>query len=236
MSWRTIKGNCFEWLPKIVSEVENPIIVTDPPFNVGYHYATYKDNMPKDEYYSSLLSIFKLCPHVVIHYEEALFELAVRGDGVPNKVVSWVYNSNTPKQHRGIGFWGVQPEFTQVKQPYKNLNDKRILERIANGFDGCKLYDWWEINQVKNVSKDKTIHPCQMPQQVLDNIVGLLPKGSTIIEPFMGSATTGIACLKLGYDFVGVEMDDAYYDLSVKRLKGFEDELNGVGTLFEGML
>ena len=45
----------------------------------------------------------------------------------------------------------------------ENPNDKRIQKRIAEGKTGAKLYDWWNVNQVKNNSKEKTAHPCQMP-------------------------------------------------------------------------
>ncbi|MBU1077077.1 MAG: hypothetical protein KKH98_07285, partial [Spirochaetes bacterium] len=79
----------------------------------------------------------------------------------PNKIISWVYNSNTAKQHRDIAFFGVMPDMRKVGQPYKNPTDKRIAKRIAEG-KTARLYDWWEIDQVKNVSK-KHSHPCEMP-------------------------------------------------------------------------
>lgn len=49
----------------------------------------------------------------------------------PERVVSWVYNSNTRKQHRDVAFYGVKPDFNKVKQPYKNQNDKRIRKLMA---------------------------------------------------------------------------------------------------------
>ena len=106
------------------------IIVTDPPFNVNYHYSTYKDNLPETEYYDMLKSIVGGVPSVVIHYPESLHKLSLYIGKVPEKVVTWVYNSNTAKQHRDIAFYDIKPDFTQVKQPYKNPNDKRIKERI----------------------------------------------------------------------------------------------------------
>lgn len=48
---RLINGNCTEVLLKIMNEIQNPIIVSDPPFNMGYHYNTYKDNMLEVEYF-----------------------------------------------------------------------------------------------------------------------------------------------------------------------------------------
>ena len=141
----------------------------------------------------------------------------IGGGVVPDKVVSWIYNSNLPRQHRDIAFFGIKPNFNQVIQPYKNPNDKRI--KNSNN-EGARLYDWWEIQQIKNVSKGKTNHPCQMPQKVMDNIVGILPKGKfeTIIDPFCGSGTTGLSALKYGYNFVGIDIDKNYIKIAEERI------------------
>ena len=211
--------NCLEVIDDVVSKAINPIIVTDPPFNIGYHYNSYKDNRKEEEYLEMLKRIFELSPFVVVHYPEAIYKIAAKlGGVVPERVCSWVYNSNTAKQHRDIAYFGIKPNMAQVKQPYKNLNDKRIQKRIAEGKTGAKLYDWWEINQVKNVSKEKTNHPCQMPIEVMRRVVGVLPKNATIIDPFMGSGTTGVACKELGYEFIGVEMDKDYFEICKERL------------------
>ena len=91
------------------------------------------------------------------------------------------------------------------------------MERIAQG-KTAKLYDWWEINQVKNVSKDKTAHPCQMPLEVMKRIIGILPEDYTIVDPFMGSGTTALAAKLLGRKFIGIEMDETYLDIAKERL------------------
>jgi DNA modification methylase len=211
--------SCDNILPTL--DLSNAIIVSDPPFNIGYHYDNYDDNMIEDAYYEWIGNIFSLCPSAIVHYPESLYKLAFQMGKFPERVVSWVYNSNTAKQHRDIAFFGVKPNFNQVRQPYKNPNDKRIKERIARGITGSKLYDWWNINQVKNVSKGKNgiNHPCVMPLEVMKNIVGILPKGKVIVDPFMGSGTTGVACKELGYDFIGIELDENYFKLAEERIK-----------------
>ena len=216
-SIQLIQGNCLEELPKIRAQHDKLIIVTDPPFNVGYHYNTYKDSMDDDDYYSMLGDVFQFAPFVVIHYPEEIYKIAFKIGEFPDKVVSWVYNSNTAKQHRDIAFFGVKPDFTKYGQPYKNPTDKRIMQRIADGKE-ARLYDWWEINQVKNVSKDKTAHPCQMPIEVMKRIIGILPDDYTIVDPFMGSGTTGVACKILGRKFIGIDMDAAYVDIANQRI------------------
>lgn len=79
------------------------------------------------------------------------------------------------------------------------------------------------MNQVKNKSKQKTMHPCQMPVEVMKNIVGLLPKDSIIVDPFMGSGTTAVACIDLGYDFIGIEIDKEYYNIAKKRINASKE-------------
>lgn len=214
-------ANCLNVLSDMLLEAKKPIIVTDPPFNIGYHYNNYKDNMAEEEYYKWLASIFQWCPFVVVHYPEALYKISHYTGKFPERVVSWVYNSNTAKQHRDIAFFGVKPDFKKVLQPYKNPNDKRIKERIAQGKLGSKLYDWWNINQVKNVSKGKNgiSHPCVMPTKVMENIIGILPEDATIIDPFMGSGSTGVACKHLGRDFIGCEIDETYFNLAKERIE-----------------
>jgi site-specific DNA-methyltransferase (adenine-specific) len=212
-----ILGNSLEELPKIKVKEEKFVVVTDPPFNVGYHYNTYKDNLDSDEYYEMLASIFQYSPFVVIHYPEEIYKIAFQVGDFPEKVVSWVYNSNTAKQHRDIAFFGIKPDFRKYGQPYKNPTDKRIMQRIADG-KTARLYDWWEINQVKNVSKEKTGHPCQMPLEVMKRIVGILPSDYTIVDPFMGSGTTALACKELNRNFIGIEMDSEYYSIAQQRL------------------
>lgn len=213
-----ILGNSFELIEQIVREVENPVIVSDPPFNVGYHYATYNDKMPEDEYFEKMAWLFGLCPSVVIHYPEALHRLSMEMGKIPERVMSWVYPSNTARQHRDIAFYGIKPDFRRVKQPYKNMNDKRVME-LYRRTGGARLYDWVECNQVKNVSKEKTAHPCQMPVSLMEKVVGVLPDGVTVIDPFLGSGTTGVACAAKGIPFVGIELDKQYFNIAQQRIE-----------------
>ena len=215
-----INGDFREHLD-FINHLPNVVIVTDPPFNIGFHYGKYKDNMADDEYYEMLTSLLKAHPCVFIHYPEQLHRLSIESRIVPSRVVSWVYNSNTSRQHRDVAFYNIEPCFDSVKQPYKNPDDRRIQERIQRGLLGGKLYDWWNINQVKNTSKDKTEHPCQMPIEVMKNIVALLPKDSTIVDTFMGSGTTAQACIDLGYDFVGCEIDEKYFEIAKQRINAY---------------
>jgi len=216
--------DCLEFMKQVPDNYFD-VIVTDPPFNIGYSYKSYKDKMEEDDYYTMLKDVIKGRPSVIIHYGEQLHKLSIKLGVAPTKVISWVYNSNTGKQHRQIAFYGIKPDFKRVGQPYKNPHDKRIAKRIAQGKE-AKLYDWWNINQVKNVSKEKTEHPCQMPLEVMKNIIGILPKDiKTVFDPFMGSGTTAVACKSLGLDWCGCELEEDYCNIARDRLKAVQGSL-----------
>lgn len=224
---RIYNMDCLEGMQQLPSG-HRYCVVTDPPFNAGYHYNEYDDCKDEGEYYEWLSDIVSGLPCVIIHYPEALYKFAFQIGQFPERVVSWVYNSNTPRQHRDIAFFGITPDFNKVRQPYKNPTDKRIAARIAAGCEGGKMYDWMEVDQVKNVSKSDfkgVTHPCQMPEKVMRNIVGVLPDDVVIVDPFMGSGTTAIAAIKNNRHFIGFEIDATYYTMASRRIEAEQSQL-----------
>lgn len=61
-------------------------------------------------------------------------------------------------------------------------------------------------------------HPTQKPLPLMSWCLGFLPDARTILDPFMGSGTTGVACVQLGRKFIGIELDPAYYDIACRRI------------------
>jgi DNA modification methylase len=93
---------------------------------------------------------------------------------------------------------------TKVTQPYKNPTDKRIAKRIEEG-KACKLYDWWEVNQVKNVSKRDNPHPCPIPYEIAERIILLTTnEGDLVCDPFAGSGTVLLAAKNLNRRYLGL--------------------------------
>jgi len=194
-------------------KIPKGLVITDPPYNQGYHYNQYKDKMTQKDYISLLSKIPTPC--VIIHYPEETINLLPKAIKVKcEQVVCWVYNSNTGKQSRLISWWGCKPDFRKVTQPYKNPDDARIKALIAKGSTGSKIYDWWNVNQVKNVSKEKTAHPCQIPEEVIYKIIKTTAKeGDLIIDVFAGAGTTNVVAESLGYDSLAYEIDNEYCDI-----------------------
>lgn len=215
--WRLYHADFRDVIDEVMYESDDPVVVTDPPFNVGYHYDRYSDRMDDGEYWQMLAGLREYGPLVVVHYPEALHRLSVELGEAPRKVCSWVYNANTERQHRDIAFYGLTPDFDLIKRPYYSMKDKRcraLMERTG----GARSYDWQYVDLVKNRSREKTPHPCQMPLDVMRWVVGVIPGSGTIVDPFCGSGTTGVACVMGGRDFAGIEMSDDYYEIAERRL------------------
>ena len=195
------------------------LTITDPPYNQGYAYNEYKDKLNEADYIELLSKIPTPC--VIIHYPEETINLLPKAIKAKcEQVVCWVYNSNTGKQSRLISWWGCKPDFKKVRQPYKNLNDKRIQKRISEGKTGAKIYDWWEINQVKNVSEEKTEHPCQIPEALISRIIQITAsEGETIIDVFGGSGTTIKVANELGYNGISYDINERYSLITKNRLE-----------------
>lgn len=201
-------------------EIPKGLVITDPPYNQGYNYNDYRDKLTDDEYIELLSKIPTPC--VIIHYPEETINILPKAIKAKcEQVVCWVYNSNTGKQSRLISWWGCKPDFRKVRQPYKNLNDKRIQKRISEGKTGAKLYDWWEINQVKNVSKEKTEHPCQMPEELIKRIILTTAQpNDLLIDVFAGSGTLAKVANELGFNSLNYEIDPIYCEIIKNRVNG----------------
>lgn len=189
-------------------------VISDPPYNQGYHYNDYKDTLDIDEYGMMMQDAFGGQQSVIISYPEETVNIIskVMNADWCEQSVAWIYNSNTAKQHRQITWWNCKPDMSRIGQPYKNPTDKRIKQRIADGKQ-AKLYDWWEINQVKNVSKKDNPHPCPIPYELARRIILLTTnEGDTVIDPFAGSGTILLAARDLGRKYIGFEIDKKYFD------------------------
>lgn len=207
-------GDCREVMRDVRGDA---LVISDPPYNIGYHYAGYSDSLSAEDY-GALLKAVCRPPCVILHYAESLFAFASLIGEVPEKCAAWVYNANTPRQWRMVAWFGITPDFKLATQPYKNLTDRRVQALIAGGSEGRALYDWWNVEQVKNVSPEKTSHPCQIPLAVMQNIIRVTPS-PLIVDPFCGSGSTLRAAKDLGRRAVGIEIDERYCEIAAERCR-----------------
>jgi site-specific DNA-methyltransferase (adenine-specific) len=74
------------------------------------------------------------------------------------------------------------------------------------------------MNRVELMA-DIAEHPTQKPIKLMKWCIGLLPEGRTILDPYMGSGSTGVAAVKMGRKFIGIERESAYFDIACRRIE-----------------
>jgi site-specific DNA-methyltransferase (adenine-specific) len=75
-------------------------------------------------------------------------------------------------------------------------------------------------------TKDATKHPTQKPVDLCAYLIETYSNpGDTILDPFMGSGTTGVACVQTGRNFIGCEIDEGYFKIAEKRIKDAEQQM-----------
>ncbi len=143
----------------------------------------------------------------------------------------WVYNTNvghSPKRfttaHRSILHCRKTDRNNFYKEnvavPYKNPTDKRILQNLANGSKGRMPYDWLYFDLVKNVSREKTFHACQIPQRLAEVLILSCTRPKDVVLILFGGSGSEIEVAKsLGRHYISAEIDKKYYDVIMDRLK-----------------
>ena len=207
---------------EIVSELPSSLlVVSDPPYNIGFKgYDEYSDNMHDEEYIEMLAELQKFERVILCDYPIETMKYIVPALGVPSAVAAWCYNANIPNRFRLVSFYGCKPDYSRIKQPYKNPTDKRVAQLIANGSQGTNLYEWWtDIQLVRNVSEDKTNQPCPVPEALQRRIITLCAnEGDVIFDPFGGSLTTSKAAQDLGFNSIACELSESYLNEGISRL------------------
>jgi len=217
------------------------MIFGDPDYNVGIKYNENNYTKKFDDYINWYIELAKESMRVLkpdgnlfmMNYPQQNAHLRVKYLDLhfPNiNEYVWVYNTNvghTPRRfttaHRSILHVRKSSDNKFFKDavalPYKNPTDKRIRQNIANGSSGRMPYSWFEFNLVKNVSKEKTHHACQIPQKLTEMLVNGSTKTKDIVFVLFGGSGAEIdVCKKKNRNFISAEIDKKYCDIIKKRL------------------
>lgn len=81
-----------------------------------------------------------------------------------------------------------------------------------------KKFTYQENGMIRR-DKSGRVHPTQKPVDLMEWCLGFLPDANTILDPFMGSGTTGVACVNLGRKFIGIEIHEPYFDIACRRIE-----------------
>lgn len=138
----------------------------------------------------------------------------------PASEFMFVFSRGAPKHFNGIKDWknkwaGSAMHGTD-RQPNGETTPIRGMGRPIPQF-GLRR-NWWIIANPYNGDTDG--HPAPMPYSMAaDHIQTWTTPGETILDPFMGSGTTGVACAKLGRKFIGIEIEPKYFDIACRRIE-----------------
>jgi site-specific DNA-methyltransferase (adenine-specific) len=90
---------------------------------------------------------------------------------------------------------------------------------------GKQMRSVWSIPSTPKREKLEGNHPTQKPLELLKRLVAMCTnEGDTVLDPFCGSGTTGVACVLLNRNFIGIDLDQSYLDLSAKRMKAANED------------
>ncbi len=229
-----MKGDCLELMKSIPSGSVD-LFVTSPPYNLKNStgngmkdgrsgkwsnaelmngYNGHSDDMPHNKYVDwqreCLSEMFRIIPEdgAIFYNHKWRVQAGLLQDrsdivsGLPvRQIIIW-------KRKGGINFnqGYFLPTFEVV---YMICKPKFRLKKGAN-----VIGDVWEITQERNNS-----HPAPFPIELPDRIISSTECG-VICDPFMGSGTTGVAAKNLGRKFIGIEMDEKYFQIASGRING----------------
>lgn len=133
-----------------------------------------------------------------------------------------------------LALWGANNYADKLPPQYSWLVwDKRDGRGAQNGFGDCELCYFrgadfhsvrlfshlWIGYQRDSEVGEGSLHPTQKPVPLMEwCVLHLTDVGHTVLDPFMGSGTTGIACVKLGRNFIGMEINPDYFAIAQKRI------------------
>ena len=214
----------------------------DPDYNVGINYAGKNYTTKWNEYIDWYIELTKESLRVLkptgnlfmMNYPKQNAHLRVKylDDNAFNvKDYVWIYNTNvghSPRRfttaHRSI-LHATKSRYNNfyknnVAVPYQNPTDKRIKGRIASGHLGRMPYSWFYYDLVKNVSKDKTFHSCQIPLHLVKMLIkSCTQKNDDVFILFGGSGSELILCKNLERNFISCELHPEYYQMILDRFE-----------------
>ena len=187
-------GDCREILPTL-GKVD--AVVTDPPYGIGFEYASHDDD--PDKWFVLLDTVVPLCRKIAGFVVMPSCAIKRLGWWYENHKPDWLiaWHKGSPGHQSAVGFNDWEPHVCWGR-PKHPMHD---YFSTACGFDDNG-------------------HPCPKPIAYSQWLVSRAAQnGGTILDPFMGSGTTGVACAKLGRKFIGIEIEPKYFDIACRRIE-----------------
>ncbi|CDX49186.1 p097 [Mesorhizobium plurifarium] len=203
---RLILGDCLEVLPLLGGGID--AVVTDPPYGIGQAAGMGGGG-------TDATGRWKRKPRIYAgNWDSArpskqAFDAIVRA---ADQAIIWGGNyfaDMLPQSGRWL-FWdklNAMPSYSDGEMAWTSLKGSSVKK-----FERCN-------NGPASNRDGERVHPTQKPVDLICWCLGFLPDARTILDPFMGSGTTGVACVKLGRKFIGIEIDETYFDIACERIR-----------------
>lgn len=231
-----IHGDCFEELKKI-PEASIPLIVTDPPYELatGGNGGTINKKMKLSESLEDLKKVNDITNGYDIETFAGIVEY-LQGRNI--NAYFWCNKLQIPDYLR-VYVGEMKCKFdiltwykTNALPTYSNkyLSQAEYCLYFHKGKGQChpknyqEAYTYWidPINlKEKRIYGHPTIKPLHMIERLIKNSSN---EGDLVLDPFMGSGTTGIAALRNNRGFIGIELSDTYYNIAHNRVKALMQE------------
>ena len=244
-----IKGECLEQM-KLIPSGSIDAIITDPPY--GTTQCKWDSVIPFKPMWEQLSRIIKPNGAILLFGSEP-FSSALRMSNIKNYKYDWVWEKskatnflNAKKQplrakENILVFYKKQPTYnpqmTKGKSYNKGIRKKQTKDDVYGSFNQTEVKSEGnryprDVLYFKTAETEgKTFHKTQKPVKLMEYLIKTYTnENETVLDFTMGSGTTGVACKNLGRDFIGIEMDDKYFDIAKKRIedtvveKGLIDE------------
>ena len=235
-------GDCLEVMDKLVEEgVVVDAIITDPPY--GTTACKWDTVIPFDEMWLRLNKLIKPNGAIVLFGSEP-FSSALRMSNIKNYKydIIWekdkasnILNSNRQilKIHENISIFykkqcNYNPQKTKLDKPYTHKNRSVKSDNFgSNGSNydenGYTVYTHSFPKSIQRFSKDnggKGVHPTQKPVALMEYLIKTYTNENELVLDFtMGSGTTGVACKNLNRNFIGIELDEGYFNITKERIE-----------------
>ncbi len=228
-----------------IKENSVDLVVTSPPYNIDIHYNSFDDNIPYEKYleftqkwlkkaYLLTKSDGRMCLNVPLDKSkgrnEAGFQ-SVYADIVRiAKKVGWKYFSTIIWNEGNISRRTAWGSWLSARAPYVIAPVETIIifykerwQKIKNGKSDIRREEFMEWTNglwtFSGESKKKVGHPAPFPIELPKRCIKLFSfVGDVILDPFLGSGSTLIACTLLNRKGIGVEIDENYCKLAKERL------------------
>ncbi len=204
MNYKVLQGDAIEVL-KDFPDKSVDFAFVDPPYNVKKDYGVYKDDLPEADY-------FKWCSKWIDELKRISNTLAIYP---PKKHLLWFWN-RVPNHHQIICAWSPEGAIRSsfVHQYIPLLVPVKPLKRTKD--------HWWNV-QVPGLGyyyrEEKFGNPGQTSLDITKRIIDAFTlEGQIVLDCFMGVGTTGIACVKTGRNFIGIELNPEYVKMAEKRI------------------